>query len=157
MPSRLTRELLVEVAQAALNRARILFLCQSLDQADRLADRFRKALIDEAVESGMGDVNARTKLFRPAGANPSFVQLVAGGWVFFYPASDLNADDEIGPAQDVWWPSEGGNYERVAYDVWKRERRKGNVYRPVATAEAPPPKRKKGERPTAWERLLEDD
>jgi hypothetical protein len=157
MSSRLTRELLVQVAQATLNRERVVFLCQDLDQADRLADRFRKALIDEAVEQGMGEVQARTKLFRPAGANPSFVQMVNGGWVFFYPATDLNADDPIGPAQNVYWPSEGGNYELVTYDFWKRERRKGCIYRPVTTAETAPPKKKKTGRRTAWDRLLEDD
>ncbi len=156
MPSRLTRELLIEVAQAAIDKRRIIFLCQDLQQADRLADRFRKALIDEAVSQGVAEISARTRLFRPAGNNPSFVQMLNGGWVFFYPANDLSAEDDIGHAEIVYWPSEGGNYEKVAFDLWRRERRKGCIYRPVTTAEAPP-KRKKGERPTAWDRLLEDD
>jgi hypothetical protein len=156
MPSRLTRELLVEVAAAAMNKERTVFLCQSIEQADRLADRFRKALIDEAIEGGMGDVAARTKLFRPPGSNPSFVQLTNGGWVFFYPANDLTADEDIGGPEHVYWPSEGGNYEKVTYNFWRNERRKGCIYRPVTTAEAKAPPKKKGPR-TAWDRLLEDD
>ena len=156
MPTRLTRELLGEIAQAAISKGRLVFLCKDIEMADRLADRFRKALIDEAIEQGMSELSARTKLFRPAGANPSFVQLLNGGWVFFYPAKDLGADDDIGHAEHVYWPSEGGNYEKVTFDFWRRERRKGSVYRPVTTAEGPPPK-KKGGRPTAWDRLLEDD
>ncbi len=156
MAARLTRELLSEVAQQAIEKGRIVFLCQDLAQADRLADRFRKALIDEAISQGVAEITARTKLFRPAGANPSFVQMVNGGWVFFYPAKDLNADDDIGHAQSVYWPSEGGNYEKVTFEFWKKERRKGCTYRPVTTAETVAPKKKKG-RPTAWDRLLEDD
>lgn len=156
MPSRLTRELLGEIARAAIEKGRLVFLCQDLPQADRLADRFRKALIDEAIEQGVAEITARTKLFRPAGSNPSFVQMVNGGWVFFYPAKELNADDDIGHAESVYWPSEGGNYEKVAFDFWKKERRKGCIYRPVTTAETAP-KKKKGGRPTAWDRLLEDD
>lgn len=157
MPTRLTREFLSEVARAAIEKARLVFLVQDLDQADRLADRFRKALIDEAVEQGVSEIAARTKLFRPAGANPSFVQMVNGGWVFFYPAKDLAADDEIGHAQYVYWPSEGGNYEKVSFDFWRRERRKGAIFRPVSTAEGAAAKPKKKGRPTAWDRLLEDD
>lgn len=156
MPSRLTRELLVEVAGAAMEKKRMVFLCQTIEQADRLADRFRKALIDEAIEQGMGDVKARTKLFRPPGSNPSFVQLMNGGWVFFYPANDLTADEDIGGPEFVYWPSEGGNYEKVTYSFWQNERRKGCIYRPVTTAEAKTPPKKKGPR-TAWDRLLEDD
>jgi hypothetical protein len=156
MPSRLTRELLGEMAQAAMEKARLVFLCQDLSQADRLAERFRKALRDEAIEQGMSEITARTKLIRPAGANPSFVQLLNGGWVFFYPAKDLNADDDIGHAESVYWPSEGGNYEKVSFDFWRGERRKGCIYRPVTTAETTPKKKKSG-RPTAWDRLLEDD
>jgi hypothetical protein len=156
MSARLTRELLSEVAQQAIGKARIVFLCQDLAQADRLADRFRKALIDEAIEQGVAEITARTKIFRPAGSNPSFVQLLNGGWVFFYPASDLNPEDDIGHAQTVYWPSEGGNFEKVTYDFWKKERRKGCMYRPVTTAETAPKKKKVG-RPTAWDRLLEDD
>jgi hypothetical protein len=156
MASRLNKELLVEVANAAMNRGRIVFLCQDLPQADRLADRFRKALVDEAIEGGMGDVKARTKLFRPPGANASFVQLTNGGWVFFYPANDLSADENIGSPEHMYWPSEGGNYERVTYEFWQKERRKGCIYRPVTTAEAKVPPKKKGPR-TAWDRLLEDD
>jgi len=154
--ARLNRELLREVAQAAIEKHRIVFLCQDINQADRLADRFRKALVDEAIEQGMGEVPARTKLYRPAGANPSFVQMVNGGWVFFYPAKDLNANDDIGHAESVYWPSEGGNYEKVSYEFWRRERRKGSVFRAVTTAEEAPKKKKPG-RPTAWDRLLEDD
>jgi hypothetical protein len=157
MPSRLTRELLVQVAQTALEKGRMVFLCQNLDQADRLADRFRKALMDEAIAQGMSEISARTRLYRPAGANPSFVQLTNGGWVFFYPASDLNPEDDIGHAESVFWPSEGGNYEKVSYDFWRRERRKGCIYRPVTTAEKVDAPKKKSGRPTAWDRLLEDD
>lgn len=157
MPSRLTRELLGEIAQAAIEKARIVFLCQDIAQADRLAERFRKALRDEAMEQGVSEISARTKLYRPAGANPSFVQMVNGGWVFFYPAKDLNADDDIGHAEHVYWPSEGGNYEKVSFDFWRKERRKGCIYRPMTTAEGPAPKKKKSGRPTAWDRLLEDD
>jgi hypothetical protein len=156
MPSRLTRELLGEVARTALEKGRLVFLCQDLPQADRLADRFRKSLIAEAIEQGVAEISARTKLFRPAGANPSFVQLTNGGWVFFYPAPDLTAEDDIGHAEHVYWPTEGGNYEKVTFDAWKRERRKGCIYRPMTTGEGVP-KKKKGGRPTAWDRLLEDD
>jgi hypothetical protein len=155
MPSRLNRDLFLEVADAALAKGRILFLCQELTQADRLADRFRKALMDRAIEEGMGEVSARTRLFRPAGSNPSFVQLLNGGWVFFYPAKDLGPDEDVGHAQFVYWPSEGGNYEKVGFDFWRKERRKGCIYRPLTTAEEKAPK-KKGPR-TAWDRLLEDD
>ena len=158
MPSRLTRALLVEVAKSAIEHGRLVFLCHAsggLALADRLSDRFRKALIDEAVEQGWSQITARTKLFRPAGSNPSFVQLTSGGWVFFYPANDLTADEDIGGPEFVYWPSEGGNYEKVSYDFWRRERRTGCIYRPVTTAEAKPPK-KKGPR-TAWDRVLEDD
>jgi hypothetical protein len=156
MPSRLTRELLGEVAQAAIGKARLVFLCQDLAQADRLADRFRKAVIAEAIEQGMAELTARTRLLRVAGGNPSFVQLTNGGWVFFYPASDLTAEDDIGHAEHVFWPTEGGNYEKVTFDTWKQQRRKGCIYRPMTTGEKVPPKKKAG-RPTAWDRLLEDD
>src|SRR5579863_6932832 len=122
MPSRLTKALLREVAEELLQHHRVLFLCKDVAQADRLAMRLRKAVIDEAIAEGMAEVTARIHLMRPPGSNPSFVQLAkGGGWCFLHPCADITADEDIGAVELVYWPTEGGNYEKVDYRAWKTE------------------------------------
>jgi hypothetical protein len=99
-------------------------------------------------------VKNRQPALKPEGMNPTFVQVTNGGWVFIDAAEELSPEDEIGQPQFVYWPSEGGAYEKVAYDLWKRARLAGNVFRPVTIAT---PKKKTEGRPTAWDRLLEED
>jgi hypothetical protein len=150
---RLTRALFAEVAHLAyLTRGRIVFLVQTEAQADRLSNRFRKVLSEESVAEGWW-ANSES-LTLPFKSNPSFVQLYCGGWVFFQAIGDLGADEDVGPVQWVYWPTEGGTYERVSYDFWRTERRKGSIYRSILVAEV---KTKTRGARTAWDIILEED
>lgn len=150
---RLTRALFAEVAHLAfLQRGRIVFLVQTEAQADKLATRFRKVLNEESSTEGWAARSGNLAL--PSKSNPGFVQLYCGGWVFFQAINDLEADEDIGQVQWVYWPTEGGNYERVSYDFWRQERRKGSVYRPILVAEV---KTKTSGSRTAWDIILDGD
>jgi hypothetical protein len=154
MPSfRLTRGFLVEVAHQVYSlRGHVVLLVRTETQGDRLADRFRKILLEEFPLTTRG---SEPPLLRPTGANPSFVSLFNGGWCLFHPITDLDADDDVGHVQFVYWPTEGGNYEKVDYEFWRKERQQGHVFRPLLVMQTKAPS-KKGPR-TAWDRILEDD
>ena len=153
--TRLNRLLLAEVAHSSwLLRERSVFLCRDEKFADRIAARFRKVLHEE------GDAERWTErsgnLCKPEGANPSFVQLFSGGWVFFQDINDLEANEDVGPVQFVYWPTEGGNYEKVTYDFWRSGRTAGNIHRPLLAHETKPKGKANKER-NAWTMILEDD
>ena len=64
----------------------------------------------------------------------------------------MDANEEIGQPEYVYWPSEGGSYEKVTYALWKLHRLAGTIYRPVVVTV---PKKSAGPR-TAWDRLMSD-
>ena len=157
--TRLNRIMLAEVAHSTvLKRERSVFLCRSEKFADRIAFRFRKVLNEENDSEGWADVQSLPggSMSRPGGSNPSFVQLHNGAWVFFQAINDLEADEDIGPVQFVYWPTEGGNYEKVTYDFWRSERSSGNIHRPLLTVETKPKGKANKER-NAWDIIMEDD
>jgi hypothetical protein len=164
---RLNRVMLAEVAFNTLcTRERSVFLCRTEQFADRIAFRFRKILHEENfAQKWVTDPKALEwaenpqtgGLCKPPGSNPSFVQLYNGGWVFFHDINDLDAGDDVGHANFVYWPSEGGNYEKVTYEFWRSERsRSADPYRLVLTAESQSKTQKQGPR-TAWDIILEDE
>ena len=145
-----------------MNIARItikkIFLCRSEKFADRIAFRFRKVLNEENDSEGWADVQSLPggSMSRPGGSNPSFVQLHNGAWVFFQDINDLEADEDIGPVQFVYWPTLGGNYEKVTYDFWRSGRSSGDIHRPLLTVETKPKGKANKER-NAWDIIMEDD
>lgn len=153
---RLSVEMMEEIARAALMKGRMILLVKTPEQADKISTRLRTALAKELVENPSLYTPARGRgpLLKPMGSNPSFVQLTHGGWVFIWPADDMSADEELGQPQYVYWPSEGGTYEKVPYNIWQAARAAGHVYRPVSIAT---PKKKNPGRPTAWDRLMADE
>jgi hypothetical protein len=128
---KLDKKLRLEVAQTVLDGGSVLFLTPNSEMTDRVADLFRKAFVENAMEvKGCAELTAR-KLMKPEGANPSYVQLAKGpGHAFFHPNQDMTADEEIGNPTFVYWPTEGGDYQKVPYNTWKRERR-AHLWRPV--------------------------
>jgi hypothetical protein len=164
--TRLNRIMLAEVAYNSwVRRERSVFLCRSEAFADRIAFRFRKVLHEENYsEKWFDDPRALQwvenpltgGLCKPAGSNPSFVQLHNGAWVFFQDINDLEADEDIGPVQFVYWPTLGGNYEKVTYDFWRSGRSSGNIHRPLLTVESKPKGKANKER-NAWDIIMEDD
>ncbi len=133
-----------------------------LNFTDRVADRFRRAFIEKAMEMrNCAELTAR-KLLRPEGSNPSFIQMVGRetGWVFFHANEDMTAREEIGNPAFVYWPTEGADYQKIPYLSWRRERA-GSVWRPVhmkgsLTWEDAPVVPARGAR-DAWAHLLDDD
>ena len=147
MPIVLDRDLLDEVAVSALQKQRVIFLVKDQDQADRVAATFRTILCEVAARD---DTAFQMK---PPGSNPSFIQLKAGGWVSFFGVPDLSPQDNVGQANLVWWPTEGGLYACLNYATWKRER-KLSTFRPVAPEDVVQ-KVRQGGPPTAWEVLMD--
>lgn len=152
MAFRLSQEMLLDIAQIALGKGRIIVLVKNSKQADKVSDRLRTVLGAEIQNQGLTE-GPRPTLLKPVGQNPSFVQLTQGGWVFIWPAQDMAADDPLGSPELVYWPSEGGAYEKVTYQLWKQHRLAGDIYRPVTVQVVP---RHTGPR-TVWERLLDDE
>lgn len=155
MAFRLSPEMMKEIAVSALGKRRSLVLVKTPAQADKIADKIREALRDEIVANpeAYRPARGRTVLIRPIGSNPSLIQTTNGGWVFVWPADDMGADEDIGDPEFVYWPSEGGAYEKVTYSLWKKHRAAGDIYRPVVVTQ---PRKATGPR-TAWDRLLDDE
>ncbi len=167
---KLDKRLLAEVATTVLEGRTALFLTPSFlgettnrqEVADRVADRFRKSFNEKAMElRHCAELTAR-KLLRPEGNNPSFVRMVdrETGWVFFHPNEDISEGEEVGTPSFVYWPTEGGAYQKIAYLGWRRERRE-NVWRPVHFKglldwEDPPSTPARGPR-VAWDALFDDE
>jgi hypothetical protein len=153
---RLSVEMMEEIARAALMKGRMILLVKTPEQAEKVSKRLRDAISVELRDNASLFTPARGRgpLLKAIGSNPSFVQLTHGGWVFIWPADDMSADEELGQPQFVYWPSEGGAYEKVPYNIWQAARGAGHIYRPVSIA---PPKKKNPGRPTAWDRLMADE
>ena len=179
---KLDKQLMSEVAETVLKGSTSLFLTPGLTAiaglatqhetpgisysdsrqafADRVADRFRKAFVEKAQEIRKCSELTARKLMQPERTNPSFVQMSGSetGWVFFHPNEDISPADEIGNPAFVYWPTEGGDYQKIPYVLWCRERAK-SVWRPVHLGgslkwEDPPTEAKKPR--DAWNALLED-
>jgi hypothetical protein len=163
MAFRLSAEMMEEIAVSALSKGRCILLVKTPEQAEKIALKVRLGIEKELRENPDNYVPQRVRgtlavpsrpSLKPVGANPTFVQLTHGGWVFVWPADDMHPDEELGQPQVVYWPSEGGTYEKVTYELWKQSRLKGDIYRPMSVTA---PKKKGTGRPTAWERLLSDE
>lgn len=63
--------------------------------------------------------------------NPGFVNVTKAAWVLFIHAAELDETDQVGEVDVVYWPTEGGDFTRVAHTDWKKAR-PGNVWRPLA-------------------------
>lgn len=179
---KLDKQLLVEVAETVIRGSGAFFLTPGLTAisalgatltspgdpdggdrqafADRVADRFRKTFIEKAQEIRKCSELTARKLMQPERTNPSFVQMSGSetGWVFFHPNEDISPTDEIGNPSFVYWPTEGGDYQKISYVIWCRERAK-SVWRPVHLSgalkwEDPKPEAQKPR--DAWNALLED-
>ena len=149
MSFRLSEEMMEEIAVSTVAKGKSILLVKSEEQAVKVAQRVREAIEAELPAGSVG----RSPKLKPATTNPSFVQLTNGGWVFIWPADDMGANDEMGQPEIVYWPSEGGNYEKVSYNLWRTARLAGEIWRPVTVSV---PKKSQG-RPTSWERLLSDE
>lgn len=159
MSFRLSPEMIQEIAGLAFNKGRVILLTRDEAQATKAASHLRETiqkLCDEGSLMALTVEGHRPRLpmLRPEGRNPSFVQVTNGGWVFLWPANDMTADDDMGSPQVVYWPSEGGAYERVTFSFWQEMRRAGEIYRPVTVA---PTVKPTGEPRTVWDRLLVDE
>ena len=159
MSFRLSKEMMEEIAASTIhNRSRSILLVKSSEQAEKIAHKVREGIEQELPNWLPPDGRQRLASLqppklKPGGSNPTFVQMTHGGWVFVWPADDMGPEEDIGQPQFVYWPSEGGAYEKVTYELWQKGRLAGNVWRPVTISTAP----KKTERLTAWERLLLDE
>jgi hypothetical protein len=139
---RLDRKLFeLAVADLLLGRS-ILFLTKNSIAAEELAQRFTDGFIE--IAAGRANI-------KPAEANPVFIRITNGAWIFFYDAADIEPDEVGGPPDRVYWPSEGLDYHVVSFTAWADARRAGHRWYPI---EASPEPR---EADTAWDRLLADD
>ena len=159
MSFRLSPEMIQEIAGLAFNKGRVILLTRDEAQAEKAAVHLREVIQRLCAEVISQTLTAdghplRNTVLKPEGRNPSFVQLTNGGWVFLWPANDMTADDDLGSPQVVYWPSEGGAYERVTFSFWQEMRRAGEIYRPVTVA---PTVKPTGEPRTVWDRLLVDE
>jgi hypothetical protein len=157
MAFRLGAEMMEEIGREALSRGRCIVLVKHQEQAEKVSLKIRTAIREELMDNPdnyTGPRGGRPPMLKPLGNNLSFIQITNGGWVFVWPADDMDANEEIGQPQFVYWPSEGGAYEKVTYDLWKLNRLAGTIYRPMTVAT---PKKKTPGRPTAWDRLLSED
>lgn len=143
---RLSTEMAEVVADAVMEKHRCIVLVKTETQAENFARRLRQVIQERGKPVALD-------LLRPEGANPNFIRCKLGGWAFIWPIDDLDPDDEIAQTNWVYWPTEGGTYQRIPYAKWKAERSAGNMYRPVEAK----PKKHSGAPLTAWERLLDDE
>jgi hypothetical protein len=141
--------MLEEVAMDTFTKVRNILLVKSFEQAEKVSTKLRD-IITEHMAAMMG----KRPVLRPAGQNPNFIRLSTGGWVFVWPIDDLEPDESLGDPTSVYWPTEGGQYERVPFATWRKSRLEGNLYRPVTVTLV---KREGSDRPTVWDRILEDD
>lgn len=131
---------------AVLGRQRVIVLLKHAEKASAAAERFRAWLTEAKLEN----------LLRPVATNPDFVKLSNGAWVFFVGCEELAPEDEVGQADFVLWPTEGGIYEQFRYRDW-RDARAGqpSPWRPVVVVSEEEPA-VTGER-TIWDRLCGED
>ena len=150
MTIQVSTEMIDEIAASAVSCGRLVVLVKDQLQAQKVTDKVRLAI--EAALLGLVDPRPPAQRNRMAGGSFDFIRLTRGGWVFIWPIDDIDPDEPLGEVQDVYWPSEGGQYERVTFNLWKQLVRAGHVYRPVTVAPAPEP----GPR-SAWQRLDDND
>ena len=145
-------DLLLEVATTLVERGTVLFLTPTMEEADRFAAHFRTIFVKSAAKAlEKTEQEVLKKLLKPVGLNPSFVALANGGWVLFYQADDVSADEPIGDPKVVYWPTNAGEYATVTYREWQKARRKNVVWRPL------PPAPRQPKTGTIWDRVLDAD
>lgn len=115
---RLGPELLALLLADVKERQKVIFLTDTAETAEKAAARFVRAMGDEG------------QTIQPSKNNPCFLRVPKGPWVLFHATADLDSEDDVGAADIVYWPTEGLDYERVAYADWKPLRR-ASVWRPL--------------------------
>jgi len=137
-------EICVALRDVILNRQRVIVLLRHKDRATEAANRFRAFLVEEKRES----------LLKNPGSNPDFVKLSNGAWVFFIASEELDPTEDVGQADYVLWPTEGGVYAMLRHRDWRLVRSsQDSPWRPL---EVSPEEASPGEG-TVWERLAGED
>ncbi len=132
------------LAEGVLIKERILVLLLSKGKSTEAAQAFRQYLT-ETMDAG--------KLLKPAKTNPDFVRLTTNGWAFFIACEDMTIEDEIGTPDYVMWASDGGLYEKVRYQDWRKLKTERQcVFRPVDAFEGPDV-----EPGSIWDKLSNDE
>ena len=127
-----------------LNRQRVIVLLRHTERATEAADRFRAYLTEDK----------RATLLKPPGTNPDFVKLSNGAWVFFIGCEELGPNEDVGQADFVFWPTEGGDYAQVKHREWRLARSAQDTpWRPLEVNPDDAP-RSEG---TVWKRLAGED
>ena len=137
-------EILVTLTEIINNRQRVIVLLRHTGKSAAAAVLFRDHLTSEG----------REKLLKQPGANPEFVKLTNGAWVFFIACEELTVDEEVGQPDFVLWPSEGGEYAVVKHRDWKLIRAKEeSPWRPTEQFEDSP----HFAEGSVWDRLTGED
>lgn len=147
-------DLLAEAIAAAIEQGRVMFLTEDEDVIPGLVRRTKRLAIERVIRLlKMSTRDAESKLF-PWSGNDWFIKTSFGGWLFFYPASALNVEDDAGNPTVVFWPDAKGVYHQVTFDVWQHHRRAGHVWRPQFARGSGVDRN--GPR-TIWDRIRDDD
>jgi len=128
-----------------LNRQRAIVLLRHKGKSTEAADHFRAFLVDDD----------REKLLKSPGANPDFVKLTNGAWVFFIACEELSPTEDVGQPDYVFWPSDGGDYAQVRHRDWRLARAGADTpWRPLPIVEEDGPKLAEG---SLWDKLAAED
>lgn len=139
-------EICEALRDVVLGRFRVIVLLRHKGKSTEAAERFRSYLVEDG----------RADLLKTPGANPDFVKLGNGAWVFFIACEELEPNEDVGQADFVFWPTEGGDYAQVRHREWKLARlAQDGPWRPLDVSPDAP--ESSGDGGTVWDRLSAED